>query len=298
MKLGDSLGRRRRRRKTPEEKVPDSEEGAEEGAEWPYDMDRTATVDGAPKKRGLGISVQNLAIGIVGLAFFGWLFGYVLATRVVFPAPPPPGDLFEVPDLTGLGVASAEERLQGTGLELGSVDSLQHPTVGSGLILGQSPLPGQLARGQTPVQVTLSTGPQTRSVPDVMRLDGSRARTVLETSGFIVEMDSVEADELRGRVVEVSPSPDSVVALPAEVRVTVSTGPPVVTMPLLLGMDQAEAEMVLDSLGLSVSDVEEVFRFGRDQGVVVEQEPAADEELRRGSSVSLKVGRRGLEGEQ
>jgi beta-lactam-binding protein with PASTA domain len=203
-----------------------------------------------------------------------------------------------VPDLTGRGGASAGARLQGTGLELGSVDSLEHPTVGSGLILGQSPLPGQLARGQTPVQVTLSTGPQTRSVPDVMRLDGSRARTVLETSGFIVELDSVEADEPRGRVVEVSPSPDSVVALPAEVRVTVSTGPPVVTMPLLLGMDQAEAEMVLDSLGLSVSDVEEVFRFGRDQGVVVEQEPAADEELRRGSSVSLKVGRRGLEGEQ
>jgi beta-lactam-binding protein with PASTA domain len=78
----------------------------------------------------------------------------------------------------------------------------------------------------------------------------------------------------------------------------VSTGPPVVTMPLVLGLEQAEAEMLLDSLGLVVTDVEEVFRFGRDQGIVVEQQPAADTELERGSSVQLKVGRRGLGREQ
>jgi serine/threonine-protein kinase len=89
-----------------------------------------------------------------------------------------------------------------------------------------------------------------------------------------------------------------VVALPAEVRLVVSTGPPVVTMPLVLGLEQAEAEMLLDSLGLVVTDVEEVFRFGRDQGIVVEQQPAADTELERGSSVQLKVGRRGLGREQ
>jgi beta-lactam-binding protein with PASTA domain len=69
-------------------------------------------------------------------------------------------------------------------------------------------------------------------------------------------------------------------------------------MPLVLGMEQAEAESVLDSLGLVVSGVEEVFRFGRDQGIVVEQEPAADTELRRGSAVRLKVGRRGRDWEQ
>jgi hypothetical protein len=41
--------------------------------------------------------------------------------------------------------------------------------------------------------------------------------------------------------------------------------------------------------------VEEVFRFGRDQGIVVEQEPASDTELQRGTEVRLAVGRRGLD---
>jgi beta-lactam-binding protein with PASTA domain len=73
----------------------------------------------------------------------------------------------------------------------------------------------------------------------------------------------------------------------------VSTGPPVVPMPFVLGMSEDEARLLLDSLGLVVSEVEEVFRFGRDQGIVVQQEPASDMELERGSNVRLQVGRRG-----
>ena len=299
MKLGDSLGRSRRRRSDEPPEAGPPKGAADERADRPHRR-RSGTWDffgGARSSHPL-LTGRNVLIGTVGLALVGWLLGYVVATRVLFPAPPPPGDLFEVPDLRGLGLASANERLAGVGLALGSIDSLQHPSVAAGLVLGQSPLPGQVSQPSSPVRVTVSTGPQTRSVPDVRRLDAERARIVLETSGFVVDMDTSESEEPRGRVIDVSPPPDSVVALPAQVVLLVSTGPPVVPMPLVLGLEQVEAERLLDSLGLVVSDVEEVFRFGRDQGIVVEQEPAADTELQRGSSVRLKVGRRGMEGEQ
>lgn len=271
MKLGDSLERHRRRRRSRSEAV---------GGE------------GHPGERGIGRRL--IAIG-GALAVGGWLVGYLVSTRVLFPAPPPPGDLFEVPDVRGLALATAREQLAGAGLTLGTVDSLLHPSVAEGLILGQSPLPGQVARPQTPVRVTMSAGPQTRSVPDVRGLDADRARIVLETSGFIVTSDTAESETPRGRVIELAPPPDTVIALPAEVRLLVSTGPPIVTMPLVLGMEEQEALTLLDSLGLAVADVEEVFRFGRDQGIVVEQEPASELELERGSEVHLKVGRRGRE---
>jgi beta-lactam-binding protein with PASTA domain len=67
-------------------------------------------------------------------------------------------------------------------------------------------------------------------------------------------------------------------------------------MPLVLGLEEQDAITLLDSLGFVVADVEEVFRFGRDQGIVVEQAPPSDSVLVRGSPVWLKVGRRGLEG--
>jgi serine/threonine-protein kinase len=132
-----------------------------------------------------------------------------------------------------------------------------------------------------------------RAVPDVRRVDADRARIILEASGFVVSVDSLESQIPRGRVVSSVPAPDQTVALPSEIRLQVSTGPPMVPMPLLLGLEEADALAVLDSLGLVVGEVEEVFRFGRDQGVVVEQEPSADTPMDRGAAVRLAVGRRG-----
>jgi beta-lactam-binding protein with PASTA domain len=283
VKLGDSVARSRRRGKTG---APARDSGG---------------TGAAGRRGGRGFSARirggRFPVAVAGLAVTGWLLGYVIATQVLFPAPPPPGDLFEVPDLRGLGLASATERLAGVGLDLGPVDSLQHPSVAAGVVLGQSPIAGQLASPETPITVTLSSGPQRRAVPDVLSLDEERARVVLETSGFVVTIDVTESEEPRGRVVAVTPPPDTVVALPARVNLLVSAGPPAVSMPLVLGLEQGEAEALLDSLGLVVSEVEDVFRFGRDQGIVVEQEPAAETELRRGSPVRLKVGRRGSGGE-
>ena len=236
---------------------------------------------------------QRLFALLAGLALVGWLGGYLVSTQIMFPAPPPPGDLYEVPDVRGLGLASARERLAGANLALGAVDSLRHPTVNATLILGQSPLPGQLAVPETPVRVTISVGPEMRSVPNVRRLAEARARVLLQTSGFVVSVDSTESELPRGQVVATLPPPDSVVALPAEIRVVVSLGPPQVAMPLVLGLEEEDAVAMLESLGLVVGTVEEVFRFGRDQGIVVEQEPPADTPLEPGAEVRLAVGRRG-----
>lgn len=270
MKLGSSLERRRGRRRSLSGGDPSGR--------------RSLEIDG----RLLGI-----VAGAIGL---GWLVGYLVSTQLLFPAPPPPRDLQTVPDVRGIGLNAARERLEGAGLTLGTVDSLLHPTVPEGVVLGQAPLPDQSARPETAVRVTVSMGPQTRSVPDVRQLQVERARTVLETSGFLVLVDTAESEVERGRVIDVFPPPDSVVALPSEVSLLVSTGPPVVVMPFVLGLPEEEARSLLDSLGLVVTEVEEAFTFGRDQGIVVEQEPASDTELERGSGVQLKVGRRAAAG--
>ncbi len=272
MKLGESLGRRRRR-----------------GVGGTISA-RPKTEGGRRRRGPQGWAM--LLLEAAALALVGWGGGYLVATRIVFPAPPPPANLFTMPDLHGLTTQAARERIAGLGMKLTGVDSIRHPTVAQGLVFGQSPLPGQLAMPSTPVRMTVSLGPQLRSVPDVRSLAESRARVVLETSGFVVSVDSTESDVPRGRVVDVTPPPDSVVALPTNVRLTVSLGPPLVSMPMVLGMSEEDARAKLDSLGLVVSDVKEVFRFGRDQGIVVEQQPSADTQLQPGSAVQLSVGRR------
>ena len=235
----------------------------------------------------------RLAAWVLGLTLAGWGLGYLVATQIFYPASPPPTNLVPVPDLKGQNVAEGEGNLISAGLALGAVDSLLHPTVPRGLILGQSPLPGQVAIRGSEVRVTRSLGPQTRAVPDVRNLDASRALVVLETVGLLVVVDSVDSEIPRGRVVSTQPSAGSVVGLPSQIRLSVSRGPAQVLMPYLLGMEEAAALAALDSAGLVVGAVDEVSRDGRDAGIVVDQEPPADTPVERGSAVRLAVGRRG-----
>ena len=271
MKLGGSLARRRRSRR---------------------DKSRGPTAEASNRQRGQG-DYPRLWFSVLMLALIGWFGGYLITTQFIFPTPPPPGDLFEVPDISGGGLATARERLAGAGLVLGEIDSLLHPSVPEALIIGQSPLPGQVLSPESQVRVTVSLGPQLRSVPDVLGLTEERAQIVLESSGFLVSRDTAEADLPQGSVLEVFPPPDTIIPLPAEILMIVSTGPALVAMPLVLGLDREAALVLLDSLGLVVSEIAEVFRFGRDQGVVVEQEPASEMELERGAEVRLKVGMSG-----
>ncbi|MDH5759572.1 MAG: PASTA domain-containing protein [Gemmatimonadota bacterium] len=233
-----------------------------------------------------------MGIGIL-LACVGWLSGYLVSTLVLFPAPPTPDDLVVVPSLWGLDMEQAGGRLGHAGLVLGSVDSLTHPGQEAGRVLGQAPLPGQLWAAGGPIRVTMSLGPERQRLPDVVELSESRARVVLETMGLRVSVDTVRAEVPRGRVIAMSPRAETEVTLPGAVRLQVSAGPPLVAMPMVLGLDEEEARAVLDSLGFIVEEVEELFRFGRDQGRVVEQEPGADVLLQRGAPVRLWVGRRG-----
>ena len=250
-----------------------------------------------PRKRRL-LSIGRLSLsrnaGLVAGAVlvFGLVLGYVVTTRLIFPMPPQPQDLFEVPDVRGLNRAEASELIESAGVVAAVTDSFWHPTALPGEVLGQTPLAGQLSMAGNTVALTVSLGPVRRPVPDVVRLGLSSATTVLEASGFIVVVDTLLAELPVGQVVQVAPEAGTEVDLPMEVIVYVSTGPPLIPMPLLLGIERANAEVLLDSLGFELMEIESRFRFGRDQGRVVEQFPPPDSLVSPGSRVRLVVGSR------
>ncbi len=270
MRLGSSIRRRRFR--------------SDGRFEWPK------------KNRWVGVGPLKLSreAGLVlgGGLLFGFVFGYFGTTRLLFPMPSPPGDLVEVPDVRGLDRAAALDMIESAGVQAAVTDSFRHPTALRNEVLGQTPLAGQLSTATNTVALTVSLGPVRMPVPDVVRLGLSSARTVLEASGFAVVEYTLEADLPAGQVVETSPEAGTEVDLPMEVQIAVSIGPPLIPMPLLLGIEQESAEVMLDSLDFELSEVEYRFRFGRDQGRVVEQHPPPDSLVSPGSRVRLVVGRR------
>lgn len=228
---------------------------------------------------------------LVATTFAG---GYLVATRLVFPGPAPPPDLLDVPDLVGLDMANAGARAEGAGLTLGAIDSLYHPSALAGSILGQSPLPGQLALPGAVVELAVSLGPEERVVPDMTGEREDRARILLGANGFSVAVDSVEGEEAAGEVIAMEPEPGTGVTLPFEVQLAISLGPPMVEMPFMLGLSEEEAIGLLDSLGLFLTGIEQNPLPGMEQGVVIEQEPASTTLVETGSDVRLVIGDRAL----
>ena len=241
MDLGSSIRRRRKRPRRVSPRARKTGGAAKTG--------RTKV----PRPGGLRVRTAGIALIIAGA---GLAAGYMVSTIGFFPPEEPPPALQGVPELWGQPMESAMALLADSGLAVGGVDSVRHPIAPAGVVIGQSPLPGRTALPSAPVRVTVSQGPEMGSVPDVTRLRGGRAAVLLESGGFVVQVDTVESDAPAGRVIAIDPVPGSELALPGSVRLEVSLGPPTFPMPDLSGVTQWEVWGVLDSLGLILSGVE------------------------------------------
>ena len=229
--------------------------------------------------------LMALAVVAAGLAT-----GYVVSTSFFFRPPAPPPELQGVPDLRGSPLDVAMASLADSGLGVSRVDSVYHPGVAAGLVIGQNPLPGRTALPEAPLRVTVSLGADVRPVPDVTRLPGSRAAALLEASGFLVQVDTVESTAPAGRVIRIEPVPGTPTAIPGNVRLAVSLGPPTFPMPTLTGMSERAAVNLLSALGLVVSEMD--YRYSLlNVNVVFGQYPDPKSEVEQGAEVRLVIGR-------
>lgn len=225
------------------------------------------------------------ALGVLVLAF---ALGYVLTALVFFPSSDRP-PVVAVPDLREMDEGAARAAASAVGLELEMGDTFPNPAVPAGRILSQTPLPGQEVAPGSPVRVILSGGAERRAVPVVTAMTAEQATRVLEASGFQVSIEEVEDLRAAGRVVGVEPGPGTELQVPAAVRLRVSSGPPLVEVPDLLGMDETAAAAALEAVGLELGDIE--YRFGgfTVEELVTGQEPLAGDSIEYGSQVRVRM---------
>lgn len=212
--LGDSMRRRRR---------PDR--GRDESDRDP----QLAVVWGAVAERGRRVGRWLGIAAAVATTAFG--VGYGVAVLVVFPLPDEGAAGVPVPSVVGEVVEDAEEELRAAGLVAARTLSLSGSDRAIGVVVAQSPLPGQqLPRGAT-VELAVSARSVNVRVPDVVGFGVDRAMDLLARLGFGVARAERVSNEPAGRVLDVRPAPGTQTTLPANVRLTVSTGPPEPVVP-------------------------------------------------------------------
>lgn len=105
-----------------------------------------------------------------------------------------------------------------------------------------------------------------RTVPNVMGKSLSEAKSILESSGFDIEIqDSIYIDTTaKGVVLKQVPEGDAEVKISRTVYLTINRYvPPMVEMPNLIGFSFRNAEMQLKNMGLRIGDTVYVPDFAR-----------------------------------
>jgi beta-lactam-binding protein with PASTA domain len=162
--------------------------------------------------------------GSVSLGLF--VAGYLVAVFLLFPPPPVPKDGVIVPNLHGMTVDLARRSLTPLGLETGETLSLPHPQTPAGLVIAQSPLPGQQARAGGRVNLGLSSGVPAVAIPNLIGFGARRAQNLLTRLGFTVDQILESSEQPNGTVIRSAPDAGLKLSLPARVVLYVSAGLP------------------------------------------------------------------------
>lgn len=194
----------------------------------------------------------------------------------------------QVPSVTGTTLDAASAAISGAGLVVGGVTNQASATFPSGTVVSQDPAGGQSATQGDTVNLVVSSGQQTATVPNVIGATQSDATNSLTNLGFKVTVGSAFSSQTNGTVVSQSPSAASVVAQGSTVSITVSKGTAPVAVPNVVGSTNADATSALTQAGFVVKS-SEASSTDVGAGDVISQSPAAGSKATPGSQVSIVV---------
>jgi serine/threonine-protein kinase len=202
----------------------------------------------------------------------------------------------DVPKVTGRSLERAETRLEGEGFKIGEIREVENAAEPE-TVTEQDPIPGQVEEdcsllaffcSKPEVSLTVSKGPGAAKVPSTAGEPLAKASAELEEAGFRVQVDRVNSAEVaEGLVVHSNPSGGSSATRGTTVLLSVSSGPKLAKVPVLVGFQAAMAEQQIRAAGFrpSVSEVPD----SAPEGQVIRQTPSAGSQIEPGSAVSIVV---------
>ncbi len=132
-----------------------------------------------------------------------------------------------------------------------------------------------------------SSAPETVSVPSVVQMTLAQAKKRLTDANLTVGQIQRKAsqDVPKGHVIAQDPQAMQLIPPDRPVDLTVSTGKPDVTVPLVIGEDKETARQDLEAVGLKVKLVKQ--KSDQDQGTVISTDPPAAQSVSYGTLVTV-----------
>ena len=171
------------------------------------------------------------------------------------------GEEVQAPDLTGLSMVQALEKLQPVHVSL-QMERLQpHVQVPQGHIISQYPSPGAVIKAGTPIRVAVSKGSPLVTVPDLRGRNKIEAGIRLRKLGLNVGVTaSIPHSGVSGGTVLTTDPPAGTGIIDGStvnLLLAAGEGARISQMPNLIGLTRDEAGEVLASYGLSLAESRE-----------------------------------------
>jgi serine/threonine-protein kinase len=196
-----------------------------------------------------------------------------------------------LPTVEGQSVDQARQALAAACFN--NVTDTQQPSddVAPGTVISMSPAGETEVACSTAVTLTVSAGQ--RTIPDVTGRSVAEATNILGQSGYTYAGSTEEASTTvpAGRVIRTDPPQGTSAPQGAQVTLIVSSGPPTVAVPDVSDDTEAVARQTLTAAGFQVAIAPQCQppRGNQENGVVFEQDPAANAQAAPGSTVTLTM---------
>ena len=158
-----------------------------------------------------------------------------------------------------------------------------------GVVMAQRPVPGSsLKKGQR-IRLVVSRGLLHPAVVSVVGETSAAAAAALSAQSFVPTRLSQHSTSVpKGKVIRQSPVAGTATLRGSAVSYWVSSGPPKVPVPYVVGVSEGNATDALKTAGFAVQ-VKNTFGLGAFPGNVTKQVPAAGVLLARGAKVTIWV---------
>jgi eukaryotic-like serine/threonine-protein kinase len=157
-------------------------------------------------------------------------------------------------------------------------------------VTATDPAGGQKAPKGSKVRVNVMSGPQQVAVPSVVGDSLATATTALHNAGFNVNPTYEDSNATQNQVIHQNPAPGSKEPKGSTVDVTVSNGPPQVSVPDVVGYTSQQAIQTLEGAGFKVSQQTLSVSDPSQNNIVQQQSPAGGLQATKGGIVTITVG--------
>ncbi len=200
-------------------------------------------------------------------------------------------DLVEVPNLLGMTVDEAQAALNESGIGLIKAGEEASDTYAKGQIISQNVAAGEMVEKHTTIEYTLSTGPESLTVPNVIDQTEADAVATLQSMGLQTTVTQEYSTEVTvGNVISITPGVGESVNSGDTITVVVSKGASdvEVTVPSVGGISEEEATSLLEDMGLKVV-IENGSSDAVGEGEVFAQSISSGTKVSGGTEITLKI---------